>query len=310
MAQNFRPDDAATQVTVTSPNPNGLGIQNAAATTNPDSSGTLTPNPDRDVAWNGTLSAALAPTVDSITAGGSPAGGYLPLSLFGVPPIGGMGDESIANFNVPAFLWGDEEYTRVGITSNGYIVVGGGVGSDVEFVPQTMPDVARPNNVIAPWWTDIDLSQAASANTGARIEILTDGVDDWLVIDYQDVATFGSCSPGPCDTHDFQIWIGLLGDGNPVEDVTMAHGDLGVGSSDGLNAGAENRDGTSGVNMSPLPSDNTDWTINTSPPTPGGFVEITYDALGKKAGVYIVPARMTSDQTLGTTTERVTLTVT
>ena len=94
----------------------------------------------------------------------------------------------------------------------------------MEFVPQTMPDVARPNNVIAPWWTDIDLSQAASANTGARIEI-----HGWrrrlARIDYQDVATFGSCSPRPCDTHDFQIWIGLLGDGNPVEDVTMAHGD-------------------------------------------------------------------------------------
>ena len=169
--------------------------------------------------------------------------------------------------------------------SNGYVVVGGGVAADVEFVPQTMPSVARPNNVIAPWWTDIDLSQAApSGLTGARIDILTDGSDDWLVIDYQDVATFGSCTPGPCDLHDFQIWIGLLGDADPGEDVTMAHGDLGVGSSDGLNAGAENRDGTSGVNMSPLPSDNTDWTINTSPPTPGGFVQITYDALGEEGG--------------------------
>ena len=164
---------------MTSPNPNGLGIQNAAATTNPDSSGTLTPNPDRDVAWNGTLSAALAPTVDSITAGASPAGGYLPSASSGSADRR-HGRRVDANFNVPAFLWGDEEYTRVGITSNGYIVVGGGVGSDVEFVPQTMPDVARPNNAIAPWWTDIDLSQAASANTGARIEILTDGVDDWL----------------------------------------------------------------------------------------------------------------------------------
>ena len=43
---------------------------------------------------------------------------------------------------------------------------------------------------------------------------------------------------------------------------------------------------------------------------PGGSVQITYDAFGKRQGVYVVPARMTSDQTLGTTTERVTLTVT
>jgi hypothetical protein len=310
VAQNLTPVDAETHVTVQSPNPNGLGIVNGAATVNPASSGTLTLDPDRGLSWDGTLSASIAPTVDSITPGGSPAG-YLPLRLFGIPPIGGMTDETIVNFNVPAFLWGEETYTRVGVTSNGYIVVGGGTSQDVEFVPQTMPDAARPNNVIAPWWTDIDLSQSApSGRTGARISTLTDGSDTWLVVDYEDVATFGTCTPGPCDLHDFQIWIGISGDANPAEDVTMAHGDLGVGSADGLNAGAENRSGTSGVNMSPLPTDGSDWTINTSGPTPGGRLEITYNALGKRRGTYVVPARMTTDQTVGTTTERVTLTVT
>jgi hypothetical protein len=302
--------DAVTHLTVDSPDPSAVGIVNAAATLNPTSSGTLTPRPERGFDWDGTLSAAVAPTVDSIIAGGSPAG-YVPLRLFGVPPIGGMTDETIVNFNVPAFLWGEESYTRIGVTSNGYVVVGGGTSADVQFVPQTMPNIARPNNVIAPWWTDIDLSQAApSGRTGARIEILTDGVNDWLVIDYEDVATFGTCTPGPCDLHDFQIWIGLSGDADPGEDVTMAFGDLGVGSVDGLNAGAENRSGTSGVNMSPLPTDGSDWTINTSGPTPGGRLEITYDALGKKRGTFVIPARMTTDQTVGRTTENVTLTVT
>jgi subtilisin family serine protease len=309
-AQNLAPEDSRTHVEVVSPNPNGVGIVNPSATTNPDSSGRLrTRTGQSGFDWDGRLSAALAPTIDAITPGGSPAG-YLPLSGFGVAAIGGMGDESIANLSVPEFLWGDERYTRIGVTSNGYVVVGGGSSADVEFVPQTMPDPAAPNNVIAPWWTDIDLSQAATPNTGVRATILTDGADDWLVIDYEDVATFGSCTPGPCEIHDFQIWIGLTGDANPGEDVTMAHGDLGEGSPDGLNAGAENRDGSSGVNMSPLPTDNSDWTIDTSPPTPGGFVEIAYQALGKQAGVYVIPARMTSDQTAGTTTERVTLTVT
>jgi hypothetical protein len=46
------------------------------------------------------------------------------------------------------------------------------------------------------------------------------------------------------------------------------------------------------------------------PPTPGGFVEITYGAVGKKRGTFVIPARMTTDQTVGITTERVTLTVT
>jgi subtilisin family serine protease len=305
-AQNLAPADASVHVDVRSPDPSGLGIGSASATVNPDSSGTLTPDPSRGFDWDGTLSAALAPTVDSITSGGS-VGGYLPLRLFGVPPIGGMGDETIVNFNVPAFLWGDETYTRVGITSDGYAVIGGGTGADVEFVPQTMPDPARPNNVIAPWWTDLDLSQAASANTGARIGTLTDGSDTWIVIDWEDVATFGTCAT-TCDMHSFQIWIGVSGDANPGEDVTMAHGSLGTGAGNPVNAGAENRDGSSGVNFTP--TSNSDWTVNTSPPTPGGVVDITYVATGKKKGTYVVPARMTSDLTTGTTTERVTLQVT
>lgn len=308
-AQNLAPVTARTHVDVNSPNATGLGIVSPSATINPASSGRLRSRAPAGFDWDGRLSPALAPTVDSITPGGSPAG-YLPLSGFGVAPVGGMGDESIANFNVPPFLWGEESYSRIGLTSNGYVVVGGGAAADVEFVPQTMPDPASPNNVIAPWWTDIDLSQSATPNTGVRITILSDGADDWLVVDYEDVATFGSCTPGPCQIHDFQIWIGLTGDANPGEDVTMAHGDLGPGSSDGLNAGAENRDGSSGVNISPVPTDNSDWTVNTSPPTPGGFVEITYQARGDQRGTYVVPARMTSDQNLGTTTERVSLTVT
>ena len=50
--------------------------------------------------WAGTLTPSLPPTITSITAGGSPAG-YLPLSLFGITPIAGMGDETIVNFDVP-----------------------------------------------------------------------------------------------------------------------------------------------------------------------------------------------------------------
>ena len=47
---------------------------------------------------------------------------------------------------------------------------------------------------------------------------------------------------------------GINGDAHPDEDVTIGYGDIGIASTDGLNAGAENRDGSSGVNMTPLPT--------------------------------------------------------
>ena len=88
--------------------------------------------------------------------GAGPAGAYLPLSLFGVPAISGVGDDTITNFNVPTFYYGGEPYTRIGIVSNRYIVIGGGTSSDVNFFPQTFPNAARPNNVLAPFWTDLN----------------------------------------------------------------------------------------------------------------------------------------------------------
>jgi hypothetical protein len=89
-----------------------------------------------------------------------------------------MGDESLVNFTVPAFQWGREVYTRIGVDSNGYVVVGGGSGPDNNFVPQTFPDAPRPDNVIAPWWTGINLGgPGCSLPCGARIGSLTDGAD-------------------------------------------------------------------------------------------------------------------------------------
>ncbi len=64
-----------------------------------------------------------------IGPGATPAGGYLPLSLFGIAPIAGVTDDSVTNFNVPGFLYGGEVYTRIGVGSNGYAVVGGSTGA-------------------------------------------------------------------------------------------------------------------------------------------------------------------------------------
>ena len=68
--------------------------------------------------------ANAVPTI-TIAPGASP-GGYLPLSGFGVAPIAGMGDETLVNFNVPQFSWAGQTWNRIGVDSNGYIVVGGG----------------------------------------------------------------------------------------------------------------------------------------------------------------------------------------
>ena len=90
----------------------------------------------------------------------------------------------------------------------------------------------------------------------------------------------------------------------------MAHGDLGVGSPMASMPVPRTARDERGEHHPVALGQHATGRSTPRRPTPGGFVQITYDALGKKVGVYVLPARMTSDQTLGTTTERVTLTVT
>ena len=318
-AENLVPRDADTSITEMSPNASNLPIMNVqVASLERASTTSLQVNGVNGYTWNGTIEGTVAPPVEAITLtpGGTPSGGYLPLRLFGVVPISGMSDETIANFNVPTFTWGRETYTMVGVDSNGYLIIGGGSGPDNSFVPQAFPDPARPNNVIAPWWTDINLSAPGCVNYGptpcaARITVLASGAggcvvnDCWLVVDWENVPTFGFTDA--THRHDFQVWIGLNGDAHPDEDVSIGYGDVGTPAADGLNAGAENRDGSSGVNISPLPSDGQEYVLTTSGATPGGKVTLTFQPQGKAAGDYVLTARMTSSVTTGTTSVRTNL---
>jgi hypothetical protein len=276
------------------------------------------------VQWSGTLSPAIAPTIDAINAVTPPNFGYLPLAFFGVPPLGGFGDETIANFNVPTFYYGAEAYTRVGVTSNGYVVVGGGASEDVAFIPQTLPNPARPNNVIAPVWTDINPAFGGAI----RVATLVDGpsgaptTTTWLVIDYAGVRNYT-----PPTTHTFEIWIRLSGNGagvGPVsEEITITYGpgpavfgpsgpgNAAIGDPGaGVNWGVENRDGSSGKNIPSAPANGSEYDVVTSPPTPGGTTTITYDASSRQPGIYKSIASMTSNVTNGKTQEVETLTVT
>ena len=61
---------------------------------------------------------------------------------------------------MPTYYYGGEPYTRIGVVSNGYVVIGGGTGADIEVPAADVPEPARPNNVVAPFWTDINPAAA------------------------------------------------------------------------------------------------------------------------------------------------------
>lgn len=247
------------------------------------------------LSFSGTLPGTQPPSV-TIGAGLSPAG-YLPLSLFGIGPVAGTSDESISNFNVPAFTYAGNTYTRIGVTSNGYLVVGGGTGADIQFVNQNLPNPAQPNNVLAPFWTDLNPSFGGAI----RVGILSDGADSWIIVDWDGVREYSTAAQDS-----FEIWIGLNSDANPAEDISFTYGTL-QGNGDGglMTVGAENLFGNRGANYyvngaGTLPVNGTELVVTGIPGVPSAPYTITFSAKGEDTGSWTNYAQMTSNLFQGT----------
>jgi hypothetical protein len=263
--------------------------------------------------WSGTLTPALPPQVTAINdiTGNGPVGGYLPLAGFPGNLVLPGGDDSISNVTgLPTFYWGGEAYNRIGVVTNGYIVLGGGTGADVNFFPQTFPNPARPNNVVAPFWTDLNTSSGTGGGT-IRVNVLNDGDSDWIIVDFAGVKNFSNST-----THTGEIWIRASTRnhvGPAGEQVTISYGTANAAAGDpgsAINWGAENRDGTSGKNIPSAPANNTEWRPVLTPPTAGGSATFTYDASADQPKTYTSTASMTSSVTPGTSQSVQTLTVT
>jgi subtilisin family serine protease len=215
--------------------------------------------------------------------------GYLPLDAFGVTPIP-VGDEQALNFNVPAFTFAGQTFNQLGVVSNGYLVAGGATGQDIDFIPQTFPNPARPNGVLAPFWTDLDGTGAP----GIFAATLTDGVNDWLVVESR-LNVFGTTS-----LRVFQAWIGL----NGTEDITFAYDPANLPADPAgfpFNVGAENADGSAGDQIAGLPTQ--DLRVTSTPGAAGGSLTYSFNVIGTSSGVGTVRTDLTTPLVRGTTTE-------
>jgi hypothetical protein len=143
-----------------------------------------------------------------------------------------------------------------------------------------------------------------------------------VVVDWDSVKNFGNAT-----THSFEVWFQIqkgTTTGPASEAITYSYGPNGTFPSDGpglgnagsgdpdsgQNWGAENRTGSSGANIASAPANGSEYRVNTTPPTAGGSVALSFDLWSKIAGSYHSVASMTSDTTPGTTQVSQALTVT
>lgn len=205
---------------------------------------------------------------------------------FGIDPEA-VGDEDLVNYDVPEFLFNGQAYTSVGIDSNGYLVVGGGDSADnncCELPEGASPN--RPNNLLAPFWTDLDGSDAE----GIRAGVLGDGVNDWLIIQW-DVNVWGTT-----DLRSMQVWIGLNGEQDISYTYAAAMADP---NGQAFLVGAENGAGAGDVSAT-LP-DGSDAVVTSTDAVPGGTLTYTVRARGVNVGSGNVHTEMTANGVPGVT---------
>jgi hypothetical protein len=124
-----------------------------------------------------------------------------------------------------------------------------------------------------------------------RVGVLTDGVNDWIVFDWEAVPNFGEST-----VNSFQVWIGV----NGTQDISYTFGPAVSGGASGfLTVGAENRFGNQGGNFyfngnGTAPTPTTELVVTSAPGGPGETKIVTFQAEGVHDGKFQNCAELTS----------------
>jgi uncharacterized repeat protein (TIGR01451 family) len=154
------------------------------------------------LSWTGELD------VGNLTVVPSPAPfGYFSLPSLGVAPFGCPSncDDGAFALNVPAFNFNGTTYTQVIWSVNGTVEAGTASGLATSASNQNLPNPLTPNNLIAPYWRDLNLG----AGGNWYVATLNAGPNQYIVFEWANVPNFGSS-----DAATFQIWIQAGASGN------------------------------------------------------------------------------------------------
>ena len=130
--------------------------------------------------------------------------GYLSLASLGATPFGfpGSADEGCWGITGLDFEYLGDHYTEAIWSMNGTIEAGLTSGSCTGFINAPIPTADSINNLLAPWWTDLDLTPGPG---GGEIYLESVNVSgfDFTVFEWEDAQLWRDSS----STYSFQVWM-------------------------------------------------------------------------------------------------------
>lgn len=166
------------------------------------------------------------------------AGGYLDLESIGILPQAGItGTTGLwSAFSGHQFSFYGQDYGGVGFSPDALTVFDwqNNFGTDSD-TPQTLPDPALPNNILAGFWKDLEIVYSAALTQGVS---LASGGTSVAIIEYDDVRPAGGDGSEHYDIQ-FWLWAGL----GPGPEYTIEFDNI-VGPVSDAVVGVENAAGT------------------------------------------------------------------
>lgn len=149
--------------------------------------------------------------------------GFVDLADFGIPLVSALDGDTVA-VNAFSNIGPFEVYNTVSpnltVAEDGLITVAGGYGGE-PWIPQAIPNPAAPNGVIAPLWSDLELSFANDIG----VRLATAG--DVAVIQYDNPFEWTADDTIGPSVGKFQAWVY-----NSIEDfrpeITFEYADIGA----------------------------------------------------------------------------------
>ena len=245
------------------------------------------------VTFSGVIGAAGSPTVDVSAV--PLISGYVSLASLGAGPFALPTNTDDGGWIISGvdINYLGQHYDTVIWSVNGAIELGNSSGAAAPGANVQLPNPAIPNNLLAAWWTDLDLTNSGNWYLAG----LTDGVNNYTVFEWDNVPRFG----GATSTATFQIWFQDGTDG-----IWFSYGGFTGSTADGT-IGAEDGAGLFGDtyyygegSIGTPPDGLQDVLVTYLPGNPGETKVITFQATAPRSGSYQNCAEMTGDIWFGT----------